>query len=690
MPLRWLQRFFLLLILFMLCVPVLAVMGSWLQWDAVTADILQQMGSTVLPDYAWTTLRLCLMVALGTVVIGSASAAAVTLFEFPGRRVAEWALLLPLAMPAYVVAYAYTDFLQFSGPLQTGVRAVFGLEGRVFPEVRSLGGAAWVFTFSLYPYVYLLARTALGERATHLMEAARLLGAPMSRRIREVALPLARPAIAAGAALALMETLADFGVSSYFGIQTFSAGIYKAWLAMDNRIAAAQLATVLLVVVMVLLNLEHRAQKRMRFSSVRGARAGAVEAQAAPLAGIRLAAVWVVCTVPVLLGFVLPVIFMLRPLAADWSVLPWTGFVAWSYNSVRLGLVTALVAVAMALLLAFSARRESGRFTRAVVQLAGLGYAIPGAVIVVGLLLPVGWLQAAAPDTRIRLCHDGDRVRPGLGLSGALLCGGPAVGAERVCAHPGQFRRLRPHAGHGRIRADAPRALAAAQAFHRSRGASGVRGCDEGAARHPGAAPFQQRHAGRGGLPARARRAPGRSRAAVAGAGAGGPDPGDPAQPHPAAGQPALKCCSRRCAAPEYAYIRNHKTNLFGNPASMAKSKAVVDTSPITESDEVFELAAELFRVMSAPMRLRIISSLCNGEKNVGELLREIDTTQPNMSQHLHTLYQSGVLGKRREGVQIFYRIINDNVVTLCRAVCTQIAIEGDPRSIGASLKTGK
>jgi DNA-binding transcriptional ArsR family regulator len=121
----------------------------------------------------------------------------------------------------------------------------------------------------------------------------------------------------------------------------------------------------------------------------------------------------------------------------------------------------------------------------------------------------------------------------------------------------------------------------------------------------------------------------------------------------------------------------------------MAKSKAVVDTSPITESDEVFELAAELFRVMSAPMRLRIISSLCNGEKNVGELLREIDTTQPNMSQHLHTLYQSGVLGKRREGVQIFYRIINDNVVTLCRAVCTQIAIEGDPRSIGASLKTG-
>ena len=399
MPLRWLQRFLLLLILLMLCVPVLAVIGSWLQWDAAGADILREMAATVLPDYVWTSLRLCLMVAAGTVLVGAGSAAAVTLFEFPGRRVAEWALLLPLAMPAYVVAYAYTDFLQYSGPLQTTLRAVFGLQGRVFPEVRSVGGAAWVFIFTLYPYVYLLARTALSERAAHLMEAARLLGAPLSRRIREVALPLARPAVAAGVALALMETLADFGVSSYFGIQTFSAGIYKAWLAMDNRIAAAQLATVLLGVVLLLLYLEQRAQARLRFASARGGRAGAAEAQPAPLTGARLALAWAVCALPVLMGFLLPVLFMLRPLAADWSVLSWSSFVAWSFNSVRLGLLTAVLAVAMAMLLAFSVRREAGRFTRAVVQLAGLGYAIPGAVIVVGLLLPVGWVQAVAPQS---------------------------------------------------------------------------------------------------------------------------------------------------------------------------------------------------------------------------------------------------------------------------------------------------
>lgn len=398
MPTRRLQHPFLLLLAAVLSLPVLAVLASWLQWDAQSAQILDEMTRTVLPGYIWTTLLLCLMVAVGVIVVGMAGAAAVTLFDFPGRRTFEWALLLPLAMPAYVTAYAYTDFLQYSGPLQSFVRASFGLEGRVFPEIRSITGAAWVFIFSLYPYVYLLARTALSERAAHLMEAARLLGAPLSRRIREVALPLARPAVAAGVALALMETLADFGVSSYFGIQTFTAGIYKAWLSMDNRVAAAQLATMLLIVVMVLLRLEHKAQQRMRFVTGRGARAGSAEAQPTVLQGRRKWAAWVICGLPVLMGFVLPVVFMLRPLAADWSVLPWDRFIQWSLNSVRLGAISAVLAVLLALGLAFSLRRSPDAVTRGVVQVASLGYAIPGAVIVVGLLLPVGWLQQAAPQ----------------------------------------------------------------------------------------------------------------------------------------------------------------------------------------------------------------------------------------------------------------------------------------------------
>ena len=395
---RW-QDLPLLLVAGLLLLPVLAVLGSWFSWNAGSAQILREMAGTVLPDYVRTSLVLCAAVAVGAALVGTACAAAVTLFDFPGRRHFEWGLLLPLAMPAYVVAYAYTDFLQFSGPLQVWMRARWGLEGRVFPEIRSLWGAVFVFVFSLYPYVYLLVRTALAERAAQLMEAARLLGAPLARRIRTVAVPLARPAIAAGVALALMETLADFGVASYFGIQTFSTGIYKAWLAMDNRIAAAQLATVLLVVVAALLALETRAQKRLRFAATR-ARGGA-EAQPIPLRGAARAAAWAICTLPVLLGFVLPLVFMLRPLTADASMLPWDRFLQWALNSLRLATLSAALAVAVALLLAYRLRRAPDGLTRGVVQLAGLGYAVPGAVLVVGLLLPVGWLQEAWPQSAV-------------------------------------------------------------------------------------------------------------------------------------------------------------------------------------------------------------------------------------------------------------------------------------------------
>jgi iron(III) transport system permease protein len=391
----------LLLIAALIALPVLAVLASVLQWNAVSTQILSEMASTVLPQYAITSIALCAMVALGVGLIGSATACAVTLFEFKGRKVFEWALLLPIAMPAYVVAYAYTDFLQYSGPAQTAIRSALGVQGRVLPEVRSLGGAALVFIFTLYPYVYLLARAALAERATHLMEAARMLGAPLKRRIQTIALPLARPAIAAGMALALMETLADYGVSSYFGIQTFTAGIYKAWLAMDNRIAAAQLAVTLLMMVAVLLKLERHSRRKLSFSA-KGQRAGSNEARPVQLLGQRAVAAQLLCALPVLLGFVLPVLMMLRPLLQAWgsadAPLPWSGFVQWSLNSFKLASITALLATLIALALAFWVRRTQSRMARGVVQVASMGYAVPGAVIVVGLLIPVGWLQATRPD----------------------------------------------------------------------------------------------------------------------------------------------------------------------------------------------------------------------------------------------------------------------------------------------------
>ncbi|MGH8035941.1 MAG: ABC transporter permease, partial [Lysobacterales bacterium] len=192
---------------------------------------------------------------------------------------------------------------------------------------------------------------------------------------------------------------ADFGVASYFGIQTFTAGIYKAWLSMDNRIAAAQLATVLLIVVAVLLRIEHSAQRRMRFAASRGARAGAADAAPVQLQGGRAVLAWLVCAMPIALGFVLPVLFMLRPLILGWDNLLWDKFLGWTLNSVWLASLSAVLATGLAVSLAFAVRRRPHVLTRSAVQLASLGYAVPGAVIVVGLLLPVGWLQAAAPQT---------------------------------------------------------------------------------------------------------------------------------------------------------------------------------------------------------------------------------------------------------------------------------------------------
>ena len=385
----------------LISLPILALIGSWLEWNAASAQILSELAQTVLPDYLLTSVLLCAGVAIGVTVLGLSTAAAVTLFKFPGQTFFEWALLLPMAMPAYVVAYAYTDFFQFSGLLQTFIRSTWALEGRVFPEIRSLGGAIFVFSLTLYPYVYLLARTALSERASHLMEAARLLGAPLYRRISEVALPLARPAVAAGVALALMETLADFGVSSYFGIQTFTAGVYKAWLIMDNRIAAAQLATLLLVMVLILLQLEKQAQARMRFTSSNTNSANSREAQATQLSQASGLALTTWCSLLVFLGFVLPILLMLKPLLMSDTIIPWQRFLEWSYNSLRLGGITALLAVGFSLLIAFSLRNKADFFSRFVSQLVGLGYAIPGAVVVVGLLLPVTWIQKQWPETHV-------------------------------------------------------------------------------------------------------------------------------------------------------------------------------------------------------------------------------------------------------------------------------------------------
>lgn len=393
----------------LLTVPVLGILGSWLALDAQALDILSHQLQTVLPEYAWASLLLSVSVALGVALLGGATAAAVSLFDFPGRRFFEWGLLLPMAMPAYVAAYAYTDALQYSGPLQTWLRALTGAQGALWPDVRSLPGAIALFVLCLYPYVYLLARTALTERGVALMEAARMLGAGTLRRVREVALPLARPALAAGIALALMETLADYGVGAYFGLTTLTTGVYKAWLVMNDKTAAAQLASVLLVAVAGLLWLEQRAQARLRFASSRSGALHAAEARPLALRGWPALGAWLMCALPIVLGFVLPVLVLLRLL---WQEalhnelgLPLERFVQWSLASLKLAGLAALLAVALALVLAWLGRAGrlaggAGRdpLLQASSRVVSLGYAVPGAVIAIGILLPLGWLQERWPS----------------------------------------------------------------------------------------------------------------------------------------------------------------------------------------------------------------------------------------------------------------------------------------------------
>jgi len=388
---------------FALALPVLGILGSWLALDAQSWAMLQHQFATVLPAYAWASLLLCAGVGLGVVLLGGATAAAVSLFDFPGRRVFEWALLLPMAMPAYVAAYAYTDALQYGGMLQMSLRAWTGAQGALWPDVRSLPGAIALFVFCLYPYVYLLTRTALNERAVGLMETARLLGAGTLRRVREVALPLARPALAAGLALALMETLADYGVGAYFGLTTLTTGIYKAWLVMNDRMAAAQLASVLLLLVAALLYLERRSQARLRFTGSRSGAQHAADARPMRLRGWAALAAWLICSLPILLGFVLPVVALLKLMWQEAHYgefgLPLARFVEWSLSSLKLAGISSVLAVAIALLLAYAQRMSAGgAWLAGATRIVSLGYAVPGAVIAVGILLPLGWLQEYAPQ----------------------------------------------------------------------------------------------------------------------------------------------------------------------------------------------------------------------------------------------------------------------------------------------------
>lgn len=374
----------------LLALPVLFVVLSVFSGGSET---WAHLAATALPRYVWNTALLLLGVAWGVISMGVLCAWLVTAYRFPGRDALQWALMLPLAMPAYVMAYAYTDWLQFTGPVQSSLRSLTGWQARDywFPEIRSLFGAAAMLSFALYPYVYLIARTAFNEMPRSAIEAGRLAGHGAWGAFFKVAVPLARPAIAAGASLALMETLADFGTVSYFAVEVFTTGIFKAWLSMGDSVAAAQLSTCLLAFVILVLGLERASRGRAAYHATTPRKPSPPHRLPGAAAGLALVA----CAAPVIFGFFLPALLLGSLAWNEKAAYLSARFVALVGNSFTLAGLTAVMAVALAMVMAYAARLTRSRRVAAANRIASLGYAIPGAVIAVGVLVPLGKLDNA-------------------------------------------------------------------------------------------------------------------------------------------------------------------------------------------------------------------------------------------------------------------------------------------------------
>lgn len=379
-------------------------------------EVWSHLAETVLGRYVSNTVWLFFGVGSGTAVIGVGTAWLCSMCRFPGRPMFEWALLLPLAVPTYAIGFTYAGLFEYAGPVQDLLRSTFdwGRGDYWFPEPRSLGGAITVMTLVLYPYVYLLSRAAFLSQSVCVLEVSRTLGRSPLRSFATVALPLARPAIVGGVSLALMEALSDFGTVHYYGVDTFTTGIYRTWFGFGEPAAAAQLAAMLMVFVLALILLERssRGARRFHHTSVRYRQLPGYS-----LTGPRKWLAVAACSLPVLLGFVVPFGQLTAWTVATADRMLDASFFALALNSVSLATVTAIIAVCVALLVAYALRLRGTVPMRIAARAAGLGYAVPGSVIAIGVLLPFAWL-----DNRVdALARDWLGVSTGLLLTGTIV-----------------------------------------------------------------------------------------------------------------------------------------------------------------------------------------------------------------------------------------------------------------------------
>ena len=399
----------------LIALPIIAVLA---QVFSPSDGAWTHLAATVLPLYLRNSLMLVLLTVGLATAMGVGAGWLIAGFDFRGRGALQWALMLPMTMPGYVIAYVYFDRLAYSGPVQSALREVFGW-GRHdywFPKVASLPGAAVLLALVLYPYIYLLTRAAFATQSLHLIEAARALGHSSRGAFFRVALPMARPAMVAGAAFVSMETLADYGTVQHLGVQTLTTGIFRTWFARGEPVAAAQLAAMLIGFVALALVLERILRGTRRYVGDPAGRSATAARQR--LSGWRAAIVILLCAIPIVFGFVFPVVELARLTVLVGDPMWGTRFFAFASNSVFLAAIAALVLLALGLFLGYARRLDGGRVVQATLGFAGIGYAMPGAVIAVGVLLPLGWADQTLDAW----------MRSNFGVSTGLLLTGSYVG----------------------------------------------------------------------------------------------------------------------------------------------------------------------------------------------------------------------------------------------------------------------
>jgi len=375
-----------LLISLIALLPIFAIFAIAL---GPSDDTWPHLIANVLPGALRRTLLLLAGVGALTLLIGTGTAWLVTMYRFPGRRYFQWLLLLPLAIPTYIIAYSYLELLDYSGAVQSTLRDLFGwrdARSYWFPDIRSLGGAVLVMSAVLYPYVYITARASFVAQSICILEVSRTLGRSSSQTFWAVALPLARPALAVGVALALMETLNDIGAVEFFGVRTLTVAIYDTWLDRNNLAGAAQIACVMLLFVFALLVLERALRGKRRFHHTTGKYRRLPEDR---IEGLRGAAAALACAIPVLFGFVIPACVLSHDAVAHMAAGLAPAFWQAALNSLLLAAAAAILAVGFAVVLAYGRRQTRSKLVHGASTVPAISYAVPGTVLAIGILIPL-------------------------------------------------------------------------------------------------------------------------------------------------------------------------------------------------------------------------------------------------------------------------------------------------------------